>query len=79
VCFLTAPGGYYRHETFYFGPGSPTTDAQAETWALTWVAVHLRESWPAAVLRSVHRAAPDGSIRPATAAQLREVCHAVVR
>lgn len=80
VCFLTTPrGGYYRHETFWFGPSSPVTDAQAERWALTWVATHLRESWPAAELRSVHRVAPDGGIRPVKASKLREVCDAVVR
>lgn len=55
VCFKTEPDGYFRHEAFCFGPGSPATDSQSESWARTWDATHRLPSWPRSTLRAIFR------------------------
>ena len=61
VCFLTEPTGYFRHEAFYFGPGSPCTEANAKTWAETWEREHRLSSWPLSELRAIVKVEPVGA------------------
>lgn len=55
VCFRTEPTGYWRHEVFSFGPGSPATDRQSETWARSWERTHRLASWPQSILGGIFR------------------------
>lgn len=62
VCFKTEPHGYFRHEHFFFGPGSPTTEEQARRWAEAWAADHMLQSWPDALLRDIVKVVPAGAV-----------------